>query len=67
MLASRILRKTIAGGWQVRAKCEIARRKIKTAESSTSERSSGDQRLTVAEDGQTTHGRIAERRNDKRP
>ena len=59
MLAARALRKTIAGGSQVQAKPAIARRKTKTAESSISEGSSEHQRLREAEDGQTTHARIA--------
>ena len=42
-------------------------KKIKSAESSISEGSTEDQRPREAEDGQTTHARIAERRNDKRP
>ena len=44
MLAAGALRKTIAAGSQVRAKSAIARRKIKTAESSISEGSSEHQR-----------------------
>ena len=67
MIAIKTLRETFAGGSQARAKSAIARRKIKTAESSIGEGSSEHQRLREAEDGQTTHARIAERRNDKRP
>ena len=67
MLAARAPRKTIVGGSPVRAKSATASRNIKTAESSISEGSSEHQRLREAEDGQTTHARIAERRNDKRP
>ena len=67
MLATRTLRKAIAAGSRVRAKSAIARRKRNTAESSTAEGSTEDYRLREAEDGQTTHARIAERRNDKRP